>query len=204
MNELWMSPAARFVRRIWPRRNELMRPADWVQAALLLATLLLSLILLPVALATGSEAYARQSRISTQQSQTRHPATAVLEVDAPAATTDASLGFTTATVAPLVRARWQLPAGGSRSGPVPAASGLRAGDEVPIWLDQNGNAVDAPLTAGDATVDGIVLTALIWLSSVGLLAGGYLMVSAGLNRHRSTAWAREWARVEPDWNRHHA
>lgn len=201
MNEIGVSPTARFVRRIWPQRNELMRRTDWVQAALLLAVLTLSLVLLPVALAAGSETYAAQSRMSAQQTETRHPAIAVLEADAPPDDTSASMGYSTAQAATApVPARWQVPEGGTRTGKVPAANGLHAGDEVTIWLDQNGNVVAQPLDLGTALAGGITIAALIWLSAVGLLAGAYLGARAVLNRRRSVIWAREWARVEPTWS----
>jgi len=200
MNEMRMSPTARFVRRIWPRRNDMMRSVDWVQAAVLLAVLTLSLVLLPIALAAGSEAYAAQSRISSQQSQTRHPATAILEADAPATDTSDGLGYAVASVTAPVRAHWQVPGGGTRVGTVSATSGLHAGDDVAIWLDQNGNVADAPLAPADATATGIGVAALIWLSAAGFLAAAYVAVIAGLNRRRSAAWARAWAQVEPDWS----
>ena len=40
----------------------------------------------------------------------------------------------------------------------------------------------------------------VWLSAGGLLTAAYFAVNASLNRRRSTAWARAWARVEPDWS----
>jgi hypothetical protein len=54
----------------------MMRPSDWVQAALRVAVLTVAAVLLPIALAIGSETYANQSRLGEQQSQTRYPATA--------------------------------------------------------------------------------------------------------------------------------
>jgi hypothetical protein len=197
MNETSTSSTLR--RRLWPRRNELMRPADWIEAACLLAVLIAALVLLPVTLAVGSETYANQARLGQEQSRTRHPTTATLATDAP----PQSVGTRGELVrgVSLVPARWTLPDGTERAGTVLADDGARAGDPVAIWLDGAGNVTEAPISDGHAAGDGFAVALALWISAVAVLYVIFLLTRAVLNRSRSAAWQREWARVERDWSR---
>lgn len=68
-------------RRLWPHRNELMRPADWIEATLLIAAIAAALVLFPVALTVGSDTYARQLALGQEQLRDRHQTTAILLED---------------------------------------------------------------------------------------------------------------------------
>jgi hypothetical protein len=81
-----------------------------------------------------------------------HPATATLIRDAPEAT---GAGGDLITTVSLVRARWTLPDGTERTGSVKASNGTKAGTPVPVWLDDAGNPVDAPVI-GNPAAGGIV------------------------------------------------
>ena len=196
-----MSEAARSVPPRWRsrlRRNEMRRSTDWVQAALFTVVVIAAAVLLPIALAIGSETYANQSRVSAEQRQTRYAATATLTQDAP------PVGHGThgeAITGPAyVPARWILADGTERTGKVLADNGTKAGGPVRIWLDENGNPTVAPITDGQAALTGIGLAAGIWVFAVAGLCGLYLLVRFGLNRHRFATWEREWVRVAQDWN----
>ena len=193
------SNSLRLCRRLWPRRSELMRRADWLEAALGVAVITLALMLVPVALAVGSETYANQVRAGNEQSLTRHPATATLVADAP----PQPVGTRGEAVsgASQVPARWTLPNGTERAGTVRADNGTRAGDPVSIWLDESGNLTDGPITDGQAASAGLAVAIGLWVCAAAVLSVIFLLARAGLNRARSAAWQREWARVEPDWTR---
>lgn len=199
MERAGMSPGPRSGRLLWPRRNDLMRRVDWIEAALLVATVIVGLILLPVALVIGSETYAAQSSLVDEQARTRHEAVAVLLADAQKVTV--SIGGEVASNSTVpVRAQWQAPDGETRVGLVTATAGTPTGTKVRIWLDPNGNPVDQPLTSADATASAVTLALVSWVSAVGLLVGLFCIAHAGLNRSRSLAWQREWAQVEPSWS----
>ena len=192
-----MSSAPRVRSRIL-RRCKLMRSVDRVEAGLFIATVIVVLLLLPVALAMGSESYANQSRLGDEQSLTRHPATATLLADAP----PVSYGMTgqPVVVTSDVVARWTLPDGTLRDGTVPASHGSKAGQPVSIWLDRAGDPVAAPITHDSAAMGAIAIALGTWAAAAGALGGLFLLVRFGLNRYRSAAWQREWSAIEPGWS----
>ncbi|MFL6141823.1 MAG: hypothetical protein ACJ72N_08140 [Labedaea sp.] len=55
------------------------------------------------------------------------------------------------------------------------------------------------VTHDRARVAGVAVAMGLWISAVAGLTVIVLLVSMALNRRRSAAWQREWARVEPDW-----
>ena len=191
------SNSLRLCRRLWPRRSELMRRADWLEAALLVAMITIALLVVPVALAVGSETYANQVRVGDEQSLTRHPATATLVSDAPPQA--AGTRGETVSGTSQVPARWTLPNGTERAGTVRATNGARTGDPVSIWLDEAGNPTDGPITDGQAASAGLAVAMGLWVCAAAALCVLFLLARAGLNRARSAAWQREWARVEPGW-----
>lgn len=159
---------------------------------------LFALALLPVMLTLGSVTYTGLAERSAQQEKTRHETVAVLVEDAPVATV--GVQGTVIKGRSEVLAGWQLPDGDSRTGLVSVEDGLKAGAEVPVWLDRSGNAVDPPLSSSDAAVTGVLVAVCGWLAVAGLFA----VVCGGLhrafNRRRYRAWENEWARVEPEWH----
>src|SRR5439155_4970348 len=138
-----------------------------------------------------------QSLISREQSRTWHPATAVLLADAPPGSVDANLGYSTRKPTTPVRARWQLPDGGTRLGKIEVGSGSRVGAKVPIWLNQAGEPAGERITAKDAAAIGFFAGAAVLIAGVAGAGGMFLLIRLPLNRSRSRAWQREWARVEP-------
>jgi hypothetical protein len=185
--------------RLWLRRNELMRRADWVQAALLVAVIVAAVVLLPIALAAGSETYARQAQLGEEQRQARHRVTAVLTQDAPPVTYGTHGEVVTSFA--NVPARWTAPDGAERTGKVSAKLGTKSGESVQVWLDEAGNPIAEPMKLAEAKVAGIVTAMSIWGCAVTGLLVLYLLARFGLNKYRSAAWEREWARVEPAWTR---
>jgi hypothetical protein len=196
------SEAEKFVpprRRLWPRRNELLRRTDWLQAALLVAAITAALVLLPIALAVGSETYTNQTQAGERQRQARQPATATLVKDAP----PVAVGTRGAAVPGVadVLARWTLPDGTERTGDVLAGGGTKAGSPVRIWLDDKGNPAAEPISHEEAAMAGVAIAMGLWVCATAGLCVLYLLARFGLNRCRSAAWEREWARVAADWTR---
>jgi len=185
------------IRRFWPRNSELTRPADRIEKAVLGMALLAAMVLLPVALAIGSETYARGAQLAQQQGVQRQPAIAVLSEAAPPPAPTMRSGLVSVTSP--VAARWQLADGSVRTGTVAATNGSPAGTRVPIWLDATGNVVPPPLTQAGATGAGMAVAVGMWGLGLTVFAGLYLLVRIGLDRYRLAAWQRDWAATEPHW-----
>src|SRR5689334_20773277 len=157
------------MRWLWPFHGVPVRRADRIEAAVLISVLTLTLLLLPIALALGSQAYASHLRLVDQQSHSRVPATATLLTDAPPDPAGANgPGHVTQKLTAKVEARWSLANGDARMGWVDADKGLRAGAQVPIWLDQDGNLASPPLTGADAA--GAAVTALLSTLLLGVIS----------------------------------
>jgi hypothetical protein len=75
-----------------------------------------------------------------------------------------------------------------------------SGGSVRAWVDRTGHVVPAPPTRTDALVlGGAAATGIVvagWLGLVGL----WLAVRRWLGARNAADWAREWARVEPEWS----
>jgi hypothetical protein len=100
-----------------------------------------------------------------------------------------------------VLAEWRLPDGTTRTGRVEASDGLPVGAKVDIWLDDDGELADRPLTEADATAGGVLVALAGWLSVAGLLAVAQAALHVTLNRRRYREWDRQWARIAPPgWN----
>ena len=175
-----------------------MRPSDWVQAALFAVVIIVPVVLLPIALAIGSETYVNESSIGEKERQTRYAVTATLTQDAPPLGRGSRGEVVTGTSE--VPARWSQSDGTERTGEVKTYNGLTNGAQVRIWLDQNGNVTAEPVTGEQATFTGIGIAAAIWVGATTALCALYLLVRFGLNRNRFAAWDREWVRVDRDWN----
>ncbi|QXV56494.1 hypothetical protein [Amycolatopsis sp. TNS106] len=184
-------------RRLHVGRNPLVRLSDRVEAALVIGLVLLALLAIPFAVAMGSEAYDAGLRRAGEESANRHEATAVLVADAP----PAQVRFDGVPVEETVKvhARWTVPGGPVREGVVTVDPGLATGDEIPIWLDAKGNAVDAPVARADAVGQGVGVGVAFWLVCVMLLTSVFLAGRSMLGRLRDAGWEREWRRASEKW-----
>ncbi|MFD8498428.1 hypothetical protein [Amycolatopsis sp. NPDC059657] len=187
-------------RKIYCGQNPMARSWDRLESVFLIGAVLVVLLAMPVAAAFGSEVYARQLTVSAEQQASRHPSTAVLLDDASAIQfrVDGSPSHATDNV----KARWTTPDSVVREGIVTADAGTLAGQSVPIWLDREGNAVDAPISSGDAAGIGVGAAFAAWLIVGALTAGLFMLARLALNRRRHTAWDREWEAVSKDWTKY--
>jgi hypothetical protein len=130
------SRTRRLARLLYPGRNPLARGADRAEAAVVVLSVLLAMVLVPVMLTLGSVTYSNLVEQSARQSRGRHETVAVLTQDAPG-TSVGTRGETVSGKA-KVPARWRLPDGTTRTGLVEADDGSKAGAEVSVWLDPVG------------------------------------------------------------------
>jgi hypothetical protein len=191
MDTSW-APIVRLWRTVHHGRNALARRSDRVQAALLIAVVLIALSAIPFAAAVASEKYAQQTQVSLQQNSTRHLVTATLLGDGVAVdSTSRASGNPTPTAA-----TWHLADGTPRLGKISAGPGIQAGQTVPIWIDAGGNPVAAPLSADAVDIFAVGVGLGLWVCLCLALAAVYLLTRYGLDRARSARWQREWALLE--------
>ena len=189
------SALLRLARLLRPGRNPLARGVDRTEGTIVILFALLALALVPVLLTLGSLTYAALAERGAQEAGARHETVAVLTEDAPVTAAGTPGEMTGATV--KVAARWQLPDGSTRTGRVDVDTGLKAGAEVPVWLDSSGTPVAPPMSESDAAVAGALVAAGGWIAVAGLFA----LVGWGLHRvfdrRRYRAWDTEWAAEGP-------
>lgn len=171
-----------------PRRGSLARRWDRIEAAVVLALMVLAVLAVPAAVVTGSEYHARQETIAAAQRAERQPAKAVLL--APTSPETATEGGS-APGTEGVAARWE--AGGTeRTGTIQAHSGLSAGTTVDTWLDRAGNPVGPPRSEISVIGLAVGLGALAWAAVNAALMIVYVAVRFVLDNRRWAGWEHEW------------
>lgn len=185
-------------RRRQRRSNPLRRRSDVIEGWVNLATALALLLGLPAAAFTaGRVAHTAVVQTWREQQASRHPVTAVLLRDAPAAAPRVGGG----TVRYDVQVRWTGAAGIRETGLVKADSGSLRGSSTTVWLDHTGRQVPAP-------VAGEELISLTWVGgALGAVCAAFAIVMVrglvrrGADRRRMTEWERAWALTAPEWGR---
>lgn len=192
-------PAHGVVRRLMLGSGPLKRRSDRLE---MLSRVVLAVVLLlaaPVALAVAT-ATATDLRATAQlQAATRTQVLAVLLEDAisrPDAGEVATVGGTTTRT----DGTWTAPDGTTREAEVPAPFGSRAGDAVPVWIDQDGALTRAPLRDGDMTAAMAMSGGGTFVLIIAAAAATHGLVCWRLDRHRDRRWSAEWAAVEPTWS----
>jgi hypothetical protein len=152
-------------------RNPLLRWTDRAEACIVIAAVLLAIAAGPVCIADGVEVYRSHGQIYGMQSQTRHLVTATV-----AASGHAHTPHSTTT---SILAVWTEGADGARGGDVRSSHAdwtrtqraVEDGDQIQLWIDDNGRLVDPPTPLMQAGVDGIGVAGGIWGAVVlGLIA----------------------------------
>lgn len=162
-----------------PDRRRL-RTSDGFDALIALWVAVVVLIGIPLAVVVGSGVHESRSRFYAEQAQTRTAVAAVVTNDKPITRELADPQTVSVT------ARW-VAAGAEHEGAVSAPRGVKAGDSVDIWVDQNGYHVGLPLrTALDEAV-AAGLSAWLSVAAVAavLLSGAWAVV----NRFRDSRLA---------------
>lgn len=192
-------PRARWLRERWPDHNPLRRTSDRVEAAIIVATLILFLAGAPLlALFAWHWADTAALRVQHRQQSSWHRVSAVLLADA-RPVVDIGYGQVAGSETP---ARWTAPDGTPQTGDVPAPGTARAGAVVRIWVDESGAQTGPPLRTQQATGQAVLASVLapFALGTV-LLCAASLAVFI-LDRHRLAAWAADWRATGPRWNSH--
>jgi hypothetical protein len=183
----------RLWRRLFPGSNPLRRRSDRVEGGALAVAVLLVALAVPVGVQAGVRVAGAEARQADHLRTTGRPSVAVLLADTPRSTGQEGVGERVP-----VRARWTT-AHGSRVGLIDANAGMTRGSKMRIWVDRQGDPVDAPAHRGQIVIAGIG-------AGLGLLLGvtlsvwlGWRLVRGVLDRGRLAAWDREWRRIGPRW-----
>ena len=125
-----------------------------------------------------------RSRVYLAEAQARHTvvgiavedSTTVLRIDRNAVTS--------------VNARWRVD-GIEHADHLTIHDPVKTGDPLVIWLDRDGNRVDAPTPTSQAGVDAVVAALMVWQTVVFTVTGLIWLARVGLNRRRIRGWDRD-------------
>lgn len=173
--------------RVWVfrglARNPLARMTDRVEAIAILAVLTTALLVVPTAAQSGADVYAAQMRAITEQTRSLHP----VDAEVIRGTVQGAQRYSTGL--PVV-VHWRE-GSQTRTGRTTFPTPTSAGQQVVIWLDQQGKVVDAPRHKADAELSAFVRSVGVWLGAVALSVLIAYLVRRMLDRVRANAWERE-------------
>lgn len=175
-------------RRLFGRlfgRNPLIRTTDRVEALILVLAVAASLIAVPIGAAVGTAVHDSRSRLYAEQVQTRRPVTATVIGESHPRR---SLESPTVTVP----ARW-FAAGAERTGDVTAPLRTKVGDDIEIWVDDEGLPVARPLytARNEALTFAVATWWAVSLFAVALFARARIT----LDRVRYDRWQQSFDRL---------
>lgn len=194
-----MQSVAWLMRRAGLDANPIRRGSDRAEAWIRISFVAVFLIAGPLtAVALGHWADDSAVSAASAQAAAEYRVRAVLLRSAPAARTYQAYRHSRFA---WVRAQWTGPDGTSHTGDVPAAPGARSGSAVTIWTDTFGALASPPI--GHAQILGrVVAFAAVVPAALAIVLPSVLWATRRvLDRRRLAAWERDWAAVEPRWNR---
>jgi len=176
-------------------KNELRRPADRIEAALIVSLAAAFLIAAILVICFAGHLYHAQHTAAVRL----RPTVAVLTQPGP-------VGVGTATTA-AAGARWRLPSGTERTGALttvtaPAIYYAPAGTSVQIWLNRSGEPVAPPPSPDDLILTALCAGFTATASAAAVLMLCYYLCRMALDRHRLARWESAWAAVGPQWTSH--
>jgi hypothetical protein len=162
--------------------NPLLRWTDRIEAAVTVFVIIGSLLAVPVAGAVGTAIYSDHHHLYAQEAQTRHAVTATVNDSGTTVRRDSG------TV--VGQAKWRA-SGGGRAGALQRQNPVKAGDNIPIWVDNDGNRVDPPPPTARAGFDAVGHAAAILLIVLVTAASLVAATRIRLDRVRDAQWERE-------------
>ncbi|MEV0287055.1 MULTISPECIES: hypothetical protein [unclassified Kribbella] len=191
--ERWVLMQAR---RLGFGRNPLRRPADRIETAVLWCALIAALLMVPVGAAVGT-AYRNSSNAAADAQRALLHEVKARTLEGTERYAPSAPGDTLS----MVRIGYVDQQGVEREAVTTVVIGTKAGDEVPVWLDRNGNVVRAPRTGVDTAAVGSVIGMLTIAGSWLALWALVRLARIPLDRRRARDWASEWKSVAPRWMR---
>jgi hypothetical protein len=185
-------------RRLGLDHNPLRRRSDVIEGWLLPLTIVMFLLLAPLAAGlTGLRVQAGNAAAHrAEQTWRQVPAVLLKAAPGPMMSDNGANAWLVWTPA-----RW-VAGGRSRTGNVPAPSGTKAGSTVRVWVDRTGAVQVPPMTAARADDRVVIAMAFALAALATFLAGLALVVRKVLDRRRLAEWEAAWLSVGPQWSRH--
>jgi hypothetical protein len=166
------------------RRNPLVRTSDRMELLVIALGVLIALVATACAGALGTAVHDSRSDVYLAEARTRHtvPATAVED--------STTVVGVRANVVTHVNARWQVD-GTEHTGALTTDGSVKAGDPLVIWVDRDGNRVDAPTPTSQAGVDAVGVAYAAWETVLIAVTVLVCWVRSRLDRRRDSAWERD-------------
>ncbi|PKW14759.1 hypothetical protein [Saccharopolyspora spinosa] len=183
--------AAWLVNALGVNRNPLRRPIDRVTAGITVLLLMVALVAVPASGLVGASLHTDLTQRAAESTDTTQPVTATLTTR-PALSVAVAEAYSQDSLSSTAVVEWRT---GLQSHAatlqVPAESS--PGDTLTVWVDQAGNRVPPPASAGSITTSAIsaaiLLLLVIELACIALIAGTQSLA----RRMSMRAWEREWA-----------
>jgi hypothetical protein len=166
------------------RRHPLVRTSDRIELAIVALGVFIALAATTFAGALSTAMHDARSHVYEAEAQTRHTVTARAAEDS---TTVFRLRNHQVTV---VDARWQVD-GAEHVNRVTIEGAVKAGDPLVIWVDQDGNRVNAPTPTSQAGVDAVGVAYAAWQTALFAVTGLVCWGRSVLDRRRMSSWERD-------------
>src|SRR5262245_21460444 len=172
------------VLRAYGRRNPLVRTSDKIELFIIASAVLIAMVATAFAGALGTAVHDVRSRVYLAEAQTRHTVVATTVDDS---TTVWGVGHDAVT---SVDARWQVERTEHVAG-LTVDAPIKAGEPLDIWVDRQGDRVDAPTPTSHAAIDAVGVAYGALQTVVFTLAGLVWCARSALDRRRMSGWERE-------------
>lgn len=182
METFTLDPRRWWVGRLFSR-NPLLRRIDRIEVLAMLAAVVVSLVAVAVAGAVGTAVHDAEHRAYVQQAQTRHRVTATI-IDV------GSAGDPRGAEMPVVQARWDV-GKGMRTESFRWNGDAEPGEDIQIWVDENGDHADTPTPASRASFDALGAALSIVVLAVVVMASLLGLTRWRLQRVRYAQWEHE-------------
>jgi hypothetical protein len=165
-------------------RNPLVRGVDRLELVIVALGILVALVAAAGAGALGTAVHDARARVYVAQAQTRHTVIA-------RATDDSTIVIgVDDNMATRVNARWQVN-GAEHSGSFQWDHAVKTGDPLTIWVDRDGNRVDAPTPTSRAGVEAVGVAYAVWQTVAFAAVGLIWWTRSSLDRRRDSAWEHD-------------
>ncbi|MGC0366861.1 cytoskeletal protein RodZ [Rhodococcus sp. 27YEA15] len=168
--------------------DPMVRRTDRIEGLLSFALIICAIVLVPFAVWAGSATAANQRALMAEQAL--HVHSVVATTTANSTTAQTSTADYIPPISELAKAEW-IWNGQVRTGEISVTASTPANTQIDIYVDDNGAKTSAPITKSAADAAAVITGVFTWFSVMSLLALGFMLVRAWLDRTRTAQWDRE-------------
>ena len=195
----WAAGPVPRLARLFLARNELRRPCDRAEGAILVALAAAFLTVIVLAGVLAGHLYQSERAAAARL----HPAVAVLSAPGPVVA-----GWSAPSAQVQAQAVWRVAGGAERSGVLtagtaPAIDDAGAGATVTVWLNRAGVPQPPPPGQDVMVANALGAGAVLAAGAGALLAACYGLCRRALDRRRLARWGQAWAATGPRWTSRH-